>query len=232
MIDQKQQPIPSSSESGFTIIESLVAIIVVSILLAAISPVIVLSVATRVQAKRVELATEAAKIYVEGLRTKTIPAPPIAVRDATATADPSSPDPPSGTLSCSTTGVCSISPTTTSSQLFCVDGDTGGCTNSRDMVIQAFGYNSSSTDFQKGYKLGLRVYRADAFKSGITLKASKDSNVKLQQTFTGGTGLRSLQAPLVEITTEISHGTTTFSDFCDRLKLPANGSNINAQSQC
>jgi prepilin-type N-terminal cleavage/methylation domain-containing protein len=59
-----------SSESGFTIIESLVAILVASILLAAIAPVLVISTATRVQARRIELATQAAKAFVDGVRVK------------------------------------------------------------------------------------------------------------------------------------------------------------------
>jgi len=52
MITPKQ-----ASQFGFTIVESLMAIVVVAILMTAISPVIILSVATRVQARRVELAT-------------------------------------------------------------------------------------------------------------------------------------------------------------------------------
>ncbi len=41
----------------------------------AIAPVIVLSVGNRVQARRVELATQAARSYVDSLRGKTIEAP-------------------------------------------------------------------------------------------------------------------------------------------------------------
>jgi prepilin-type N-terminal cleavage/methylation domain-containing protein len=76
MIHQKQQQASPSSQSGFTIIESLVAVVVVGILLTAIAPVIILSVATRVQARRVELATDAAQTYIDGVRSKTIDPPP------------------------------------------------------------------------------------------------------------------------------------------------------------
>ncbi|NES72920.1 MAG: prepilin-type N-terminal cleavage/methylation domain-containing protein, partial [Okeania sp. SIO2D1] len=41
------------SEAGFTIIESLIAIIIVGILMVAIAPVIAFSAATRLQARRV-----------------------------------------------------------------------------------------------------------------------------------------------------------------------------------
>ncbi len=66
---------PPSTQSGFTLIECLLAIIIVALLLVAISPAIVLSVATRVQARRVELATEAARAYVDGVRAGTIQTP-------------------------------------------------------------------------------------------------------------------------------------------------------------
>jgi prepilin-type N-terminal cleavage/methylation domain-containing protein len=222
MIHHKQQQPSLSSQSGFTIVESLVAIVVVAILLAAIAPVIILSVGTRVQAKRVELATDAAKTYIDGVRSAKIAAPAISTND-------NPPPAPSGTLSCPTTGsaICSISPASTLFQLYCVDADTGGCTNnnSKDMIIQAFGYNANSTNASNGYRLGLRVYRADAFQSGITLKASP--NIKQQKSFTGGSGLSPIQAPLLETSTEISNNSTTFSNFCDRLK-----NEDNSQSQC
>jgi prepilin-type N-terminal cleavage/methylation domain-containing protein len=66
---KRQQPQSSShksQEAGYTIIESLVAMIVVSVLMIAIAPVMAFSVATRVQAKRIEMATQAAKTYIEG----------------------------------------------------------------------------------------------------------------------------------------------------------------------
>ncbi|BAZ25749.1 hypothetical protein NIES4073_66550 [Kalymmatonema gypsitolerans NIES-4073] len=229
MIHQKQQ-VSASSQSGFTIIESLVAIVVVGILLAAIAPVIVLSVATRVQARRVELATDAAKTYIDGVRSGAIPPPPIT--NTTTSFPPNAPS--ETTLNCPTANVYCSLPTVPPSpyQLFCVNGDTGGCTNnnSKDLIVQTFGYNPTSSNAQDGYKLGLRVYRADAFENNITLKALKDPEIKQAQTFTGGTGLTSRQAPLVETTTEISNKVTTFSDFCARLKAPP--SNPNPQSNC
>ncbi|MEH2385195.1 MAG: hormogonium polysaccharide secretion pseudopilin HpsB [Nostoc sp.] len=76
MIKRKlQQQICAAGESGFTIIESLVALLVVAILLTAIAPVIVLATATRVQSRRVELATQAAKTFIDGIRTGAITAP-------------------------------------------------------------------------------------------------------------------------------------------------------------
>jgi prepilin-type N-terminal cleavage/methylation domain-containing protein len=75
MIRQPKQLFPPETQSGFTIIECLLGIILVSILLTAIAPVIALSVATRVQARRVEQATQAAKSYIDGVRAGKIPSP-------------------------------------------------------------------------------------------------------------------------------------------------------------
>ncbi|HAA33023.1 MAG TPA: hypothetical protein DCE56_41525, partial [Cyanobacteria bacterium UBA8553] len=75
----QQQLSTQSSQSGFTIIESLLALMVVAALLVAISPVLVLATANRVQAKRVELATNAAKAYIDGVRSGTIVPPPLNV---------------------------------------------------------------------------------------------------------------------------------------------------------
>jgi prepilin-type N-terminal cleavage/methylation domain-containing protein len=55
MTKQKQHKIYPSRDGGYTIIESLVAMIVVSVLMIAIAPVMAFSVATRVQARRTEL---------------------------------------------------------------------------------------------------------------------------------------------------------------------------------
>jgi prepilin-type N-terminal cleavage/methylation domain-containing protein len=66
---------PTKQDGGFTIVESLLAIIIVGILLVGIAPVMVISVATRIQAKRVESATQAARTYIEGTRATSIQAP-------------------------------------------------------------------------------------------------------------------------------------------------------------
>ncbi|MBD2608752.1 type II secretion system protein [Scytonema hofmannii FACHB-248] len=220
-----------SRQGGFTIIESLVAIVVVSILLSAIAPVIILSVATRVQARRIEFATQAAKSYIDGVRTKKID-PPLATSDSLLKDFPVPIN--SGSISCAANSYCTNTTGTTSpgtppspTNLYCIDfdgvtvppstnaTDPPKCqnTSTTDMVVQVFRNKTSTT----GYALGVRVYRANAFKSGITFKASKDS-VKQQQTFTGGTGLGTLQAPLVEMSTDITDTVPSYSDLCKRLQ--------------
>ncbi|HBQ97795.1 MAG TPA: hypothetical protein DD761_04590, partial [Cyanobacteria bacterium UBA11691] len=57
--EPKNHSFPPKGESGFTLIESLVAVVILTIMLVGIAPVIVLATATRIQARRVELATQA-----------------------------------------------------------------------------------------------------------------------------------------------------------------------------
>ena len=178
------------NQAGFTIIESLVAVIVLGILMTAIAPTIVLSTATRVQSRRVELATQAAKAYISGVNAGNIPAPPI-----TDTKDVEAPSAREN-LSCKEKdlqkekGYCS-SHDKNSYRVFCVDGDGDNqCDkeNPQDLIVQAFGLNSSSTDASRGYKLGIRVYRADAFKDKDDLETNssdRSGNKKTQSTFTG-----------------------------------------------
>ncbi|BAY30999.1 hypothetical protein NIES2107_28470 [Nostoc carneum NIES-2107] len=228
MIHYKQQQISTSNQSGFTIIESLVAMVVVSLLMAAIAPVIILSVATRVQAKRIESATDAAKSYIDGVRSGVITAPPeisTPPADCPSKNDPTAviacqPVPATGSLTCGTkSSPCTVPAT----NLYCVSVDDNDCTttNANNFVIQAFRYNKVSTaSADQGYQLGIRVYRANGFSSdGGDLKKAPNK----QATFTGGLGDR--KTPLVEMTTEITKG-VTFSDFCQRLQQ------TNPQSTC
>lgn len=214
------------SQEGFTIIESLVAIIVVSILLAAIAPVLVLSVATRVQSRRVELGTQAARTYIDGVKAQKIlaPAPPstnTALKDFNAPA-------PSANINCDANSYCHNTNGTTSAtptNLYCVDFDglpagTPKCesTSNIDIVVQAFRPNNNNP--ATGYALGLRVYRADAFRTNSTLVKSTSTSNKTQATFTGGAGRRA--APLVEMTSDINDIIPKYTDLCDRLRTSVN----------
>lgn len=209
------------NEGGFTIVESLVAILIATILLAAIAPVITLSVATRVQSRRVELATQAAKAYIDVVRTQKVTAP---IESGTTTTNnlPEHDAPiTTGTLTCTANSYCTA-PTQTTSSLYCVDFDsTNSCeVNSlTDMIVQAFRYNqnnSNSNPAVTGYSLALRVYRADAFKSSATLLKNTATSKATQRTFAAGTGQRT--APVVEMTADVSDLVPKYSDLCARLK--------------
>ncbi len=201
-------------EGGFTIIESLVAILVVSILLVAIAPVLSLSVATRVQSRRIELATQAARSYIDGVKTKKIAAPEAPASNTTLT-DFAAPT-PSGSFNCTANSYCTTTTTSaTATNLYCIDFDSSGSceiTSTTDMVVQAFRPNNNNS--AAGYALGVRVYRVDAFKETTTLLKNTSTTKTTQATFTGGVGQR--KAPLVEITTDINDTVPKYSDLCAR----------------
>ena len=225
-----------SSQFGFTIMESLIAIVVIGILMTLVAPVITLAVATRVQARRVELATQAARTYIDGVRTGAITPPSNTITlnevnaDASKTfnsqrssfADANVPS-VAGSWSClNTASGYPYCQNTSTSSLYCIDLDTtAGCSSNsnKDLVVQAFrSVNSTSTDANQGYLLGIRIYRADAFTNdGVSLKKTKQSTTTLsrQAIFTGGLGDR--KAPLIEMTTEMVTSQTGYGNFCSRL---------------
>ena len=198
---QKAQP----QDSGYTIIESLVAMVVVSVLMIAIAPVMAFSVATRVQARRVELATQAARAYIDALRTGsikkggTIPGFPIAglAGDLAGTRVP------------------------TVGETYCVNLDGGICTNptttNKVFRVQGAWLNKDVTGTDptlKGYQLLVRVYRADSFVSGVTLRPPKDAKQSV-----AGSGLGDKTIPVVEMSTEIpATGTPSYKSILERLK--------------
>ncbi|MBD2385710.1 hormogonium polysaccharide secretion pseudopilin HpsB [Cylindrospermum sp. FACHB-282] len=230
MIQRKQQQSPSSDDSGFTIIESLVAILVVGILLTAIAPVIFLSTATRVQSRRVELATQAAKTYIEGIRTGLITTPSTVTVLDVATQD--SPRSVANNPGDYLINLTNMPVPTSATGLYCFKKDgtisDSNCTDNL-FYIQARRISvttAAETDTNKlllaGYRLGIRVYRSDVNFAQAT--ASTSSNKKTQTAVTGGLGDR--QAPLIEMTTDITSTNrftpTTFTALCQRLGVATN----------
>lgn len=197
------------------------AIVVVSVLLISIAPMIVFSTATRVQAKRVELATQAARTYIDAVRSRAADAPTLTVTITAGNLDSltAAPAPVQGNLSCTASTYCAVS----ASQLFCVDLDGDGqCTSTslRDMMVQGFRSFTTGGKADDGYLLGVRVYRADAFQSSV---GALNNNSKAAETVTSGLGNRN--SPLVGMTTEISaKSETPFQGLCKRL-------NTNGQCQ-
>ena len=178
---QQQQNLSQSRDGGYTIIESLVAMIVVSVLMIAIAPVMAFSVATRVQARRVELASQAATAYINALRVGAIK-PPTGTSGFPAKDQTDPPPPPQ-----------------TPNGFYCVDLDkeTPGCGSNKDFLIQGLWRNlANPTDpTTTGYELTVRVYRADGFTTGRPMIA--------QQQSVANSALGNPQAPLVVMKTQI-----------------------------
>lgn len=193
---QRQQNLSKPRDGGYTIIESLVAMIVVSVLMIAIAPVMAFSVATRVQARRVELATQAARSYIDALRTGAIEPNDPTKPGFPATGNPT--DPPADFNS-----------------LYCVDLDeTPLCSTSskKDFYVQGVTQNAGTTPTDTGYDLTVRVYRADAFSSPGTMKITQQS--------VANSALGDPKAPLVVMETEIppttQGGSSPYRSLCDR----------------
>jgi type II secretory pathway pseudopilin PulG len=204
---QSQSSLQKSQEAGYTIIESLVAMIVVSVLMIAIAPVMAFSVATRVQAKRIEMATQAAKTYIEALRSE-------ALKPGTNGFPAQYP----------TSNKLEDTPAPTDiNALYCIDQDGDqACTagSNQDLVVQGYYYNNlpaATNPAKTGYSLIVRVYRANSFASGVgALKTQKD--LQAQQGISTA-GLGNLRAPLVEMRTEIgaSDRQGAYNSLCTRI---------------
>ena len=208
----KQRPLNqrSPSQQGYTILEGLMAVVVVSVMLLAIGPVIAFSVGTRVQAKRVELATQAGKGYIDWVKA----APDANAIKERAPKQTAITAPATGDLTSDCTskdGYC----TTTDKKLYCVNLDeTAGCqTNSPvDMVVQPIITKvTDATKPENGYGMQVRVYRANSFAPGVTLQ----SPTKSDSLTTNALGNRGL--PLVMMKTEVLPSGATFEDLRKRL---------------
>lgn len=234
MIKRKQQQVSHpSDEAGFTIIESLVAILLLTILLAAIAPTIIIATATRVQSKRVELATQAARTFIDGVKTGAVTTPDPSNTNTDITIPlPATRSLDNNLLDTSSTKM-PVPTTSTSQYLYCVTKDANNnlaitnpdCTSNTSKIfyiqaakiIVAGSTPTDSTGIPKdGYRLAIRVYRSD-IDFTKTVSASNGNNKKTQNTFTGTLGDR--QSPLVEMTTEIGSRNTSFNALCQRLAI-------------
>ncbi len=195
---QQQQNLSQPRDGGYTIIESLVAMIVVSVLMIAIAPVMAFSVATRVQARRMELATQAARSYIDALRVGAI--------------KPKDDDPTS--LEGFPVPDDNAAAPIDSTKLYCVNLDEkDNCQDGskKDFYVQGV-RPAGAKPTETGYSLTVRVYRADGFPGKMTT---------LQQSV-ANSALGNPQAPLVVMETEIppttQGGTSAYQSLCDRLE--------------
>jgi len=214
MTKQKQhQNLSQPRDGGYTIIESLVAMIVVSVLMIAIAPVMAFSVATRVQARRTELATQAAKAYIDGLRSQSIK-----FNHATIKGFPTK----SPATNSETLPNTPVPGPGSKDDLYCVDMDGGGCEpmSTKDFYVQGAWLNrdpsiTNGDPTLKGYQLLVRVYRADSFAPGVTLNQTPQT-AKKQSVVGSGLGDRTI--PVVEMSTEIpASGNPSYKSILDRL---------------
>lgn len=186
--------------------ESLVAMVVVSVLMIAIAPVMAYSVAIRVQARRTELAAMAGRAYIDALRVGAI--------KSTDTGFPAK----------DTSAAPAVAPvpasTNPENNLYCVDlDDKPGCdpSSNKDFYVQGAWRNPANTTTDPtptGYELTVRVYRADGF-TGKTMTTTQQS--------VANSALGNPQAPLVVMQTQIppttQGGSSAYRSLCQGIRL-------------
>lgn len=209
-----------NKDAGFTIMESLIAMVVVSSLMLAISPVLILSASTRVQSRRVELSAQIARSFIDGVRSGRITAQYIA--DATPILTASA----SRNIISNTNeyliSSASMPAPTSATNLYCVQSDgtilTPDCSSNQNNLfyIQAGRTSINNSDPKDGYRLAVRVYRKDIDFEKTVL--ANTNNTKNTQAVVGS---GNKQAPLVEIIADIANNNTSFTALCNRLGFKA-----------
>lgn len=218
-----------NKDAGFTIMESLIAMVVVSSLMLAISPVLILSASTRVQSRRVELSAQIARSFIDGVRSGRIKAEDITTVNININQNALS----SRNITNSTDGylISSASmaaPTSeTKKDLYCVQSDgtiqPPDCYSNQNNLfyIQAGRTSINSSGTNDGYRLAVRVYRKDIDFEKTVL--ANTNNTKNTQAVVGS---GNKQAPLVEIIADIANNNTSFTDLCNRLGFRAGSATI------
>lgn len=221
-----------STQAGFSLLEALMAVVVVSILMAAILPSIFLTTASRAQSRRVDLATQAARSYVDGVRSGVID-----IVNAPSGVSPAGVFPFKSAAQTNRNQYFNDVPAPTSStvvNLFKIPGvriDTNGngfsFDDPQDLVIQPMrSGDDTGSALKQGYYMGVRVYRADAFqgslgsesiKAGLTLQKG-ESDVTCpsgSRVFSSTNG--SQTCPLVIMKLDVYPKESTFNDIKSRL---------------
>jgi prepilin-type N-terminal cleavage/methylation domain-containing protein len=218
-----------NKDAGFTIMESLIAMVVVSSLMLAISPVLILSASTRVQSRRVELSSQIARSFIDGVRSGRITAEDIPTVNININQNALS----SRNITNSTDGYLFSSasmaaPTSeTKKDLYCVQSDgtilPPDCSSNQNNLfyIQAGRTSINNSGTNDGYRLAVRVYRRDIdFMKPVLANTNTTKNTQAV------VGSGNKQAPLVEIIADIANNNTSFTDLCNRLGFRAGSATI------
>jgi len=200
-------------ESGFSLIESLIAVAVVSILIVAIAPMVALSTSARINARRIDQATQAARSYVDAVRGGVIDTtlfPASLIRNTpNAQGQYVFEDPviPSNSIQPPTPALLSLdSPSaTTPVRGIRVDanGDGFRVDDPQDLFIQPMrsGPSTSADLKSQGFWLAVRVYRADALAGTASLRTGTEVTCASSKTPFSSTA--SITCPIVTIRSQI-----------------------------
>jgi type II secretory pathway pseudopilin PulG len=209
-----------SSEKGFTLVEALVAVIVTGILITGVTPLIVFAVATRVQARKVDLANQAGTSYIEAVRAGTISLATIPTNLITTSSNVTTFDginaPDQSTYLPLTDPSNPANPLPLRATRIDGNGNGFSLNDPFDLIIQPMrtqiaGGEPATVALRdaalrdQGYFVGVRVYRADLFgpyASNTPLKGNEDIRCGNRTSIlTRGTGR--VDCPLIVLRAEI-----------------------------
>ncbi|MGD1953502.1 MAG: hypothetical protein ACFB14_28235 [Leptolyngbyaceae cyanobacterium] len=214
------------SDAGLTLIEGLVAVAVIGISIAVMSPMVVLAVATRVQNQRAEQAFQIAQAEVDRIKLiverggnydLNIALTPAAVK--------STPDfnAAPGPVPAPTDIAADYSVTSASARGIDVDNN-----GDNDFAVQIFRTEGSTIGTRPiAFDLGVRVYRADVVRPGNALEVDQAS-----LRMTSGQG-QSNTNPIAVLYTSVIKSDTERS-LCDYYNFinDANGTTVPTPSEC
>ena len=211
----------ADSNKGLTLIECLVAIAVIALTSASIAPVMILSVATRVQNQKVEQALQIAQGEVDRVRllverTPIYSSPDLRLAEYTGAPIPSTPTSggtaittmpvPTSSVSKSTWTASGYTPTTTAAKEIDTNGD-----NVPDFVVQSFrGGAVMNNTMPVAFDMGVRVYDYNAVRSAPGTLVSGLDTEAAGLGFTSGEGQRG-RRPLAVLYTQISNSDSALS---------------------
>lgn len=204
------------NDFGFTILEALIGVVVASILMIGIAPVLVMSTGIRVQSRRVEIASQVARTFIDGVRVGSVTTPSIVSQlDYHQDSPRNLASSPSDYLFNS----AEMPPPASVSELYCYNQE--GIISNTDCENKVFyiqaGRIVQTTEKNDGYRLAIRVYRSDIdFSKPIKINTDATSK-QTASPVTAGLGDR--QAPLIEMTTDIANSNTKFYALCQRLGM-------------
>jgi prepilin-type N-terminal cleavage/methylation domain-containing protein len=234
------QVIAPANNQGLTLIECLVAIVMVALVTSSITPVLVLSVATRVQSQKAEQAMALGQAEIDRIRTLAergqllapttrppltdsffrwiteVPQAPNTVSDSTPTAHVGA---ATGLNSIVNRSGSALPTNPTQTRQFDVNGD-----GTPDFVVQAFRTRGLlDTDNQPvAFAVGVRVYDYNAVANGTVSNLETDP---ISLGITGGAGQRA-QRPITAFYTTVSVSERGDS-LCDLLRYSASTANVN-----
>jgi type II secretory pathway pseudopilin PulG len=209
-----------AEETGFTILESLVAAVVVGILIVSIAPMVALSTSARVNARRIDQATQAGRSYIDAVRGGVIDVtsfPNTLVASAPNAQDQYTFEtivPPTTTSFPPATICNNIGNNVSGGRVpgICVDANGNGFSidDPQDFFIQPMrsgplsSVSTASTDLKnQGFWLAIRVYRADALAAGAAFPPRVGTEPECAQSKTPFSSTGTSRCPIVTMRSQI-----------------------------